>query len=488
MRRSQPPVRIYFLFIALISVLLIDSQAAYGQFDVGHRDFRYPEDTGSNSRPTGEKPESKLWFNDGVWWGILWNSTDPTVACDSKTGSYRIHWLDLKATQDWVDTGTVVDDRCKSRVDVLWDASESQLYVASHIYTGTGAPSTKSSDWAKLYRFTYNAGTKTHTLDSGFPVNVNTRIVDGVLTGGKSETLVLAKDTKKTLWVTYVESNQVMVNRSLNSNDQTWGQPFALPGAALENSEAGQATDDISAIIAFNGHVGIMWSRQSHNNLGTPVCAGCNIHSGHEEGDTDHLTSITMNFAVHDDDADPSAWTSTPIYTPSGDDHINLKAFEGYVYGVIKTDKNAKVIELLACKTQSSACRKKSDWKHYPVFKTRDNDGNSPQADLKAASQPNPTRPILLIDTTNRELYVFANIEQSEQSSINYKKTKLDAIRFDPKDPGVPFISTTDPDAIINDPTSTKQNLDSTTGLVVLASDEETFYYFHNDLALNPPQ
>jgi hypothetical protein len=74
---------------------------------------------------------------------------------------------------------------------------------------------------------------------------------------------------------------------------------------------------------------------------------------------------------------------------------------------------------------------------------------------------------------------------QLEHKSINYKKTKLDAIRFDPKDPGVPFIKSTT-DLQLDDPTSTKQNLNSATGLVVLASDEETFYYFHNDLALNP--
>ncbi|MFL5807514.1 MAG: hypothetical protein ACJ8CR_38030, partial [Roseiflexaceae bacterium] len=26
--------------------------------------------------PTGEKPQSKLWYNDGRWWGDLFNNTD----------------------------------------------------------------------------------------------------------------------------------------------------------------------------------------------------------------------------------------------------------------------------------------------------------------------------------------------------------------------------------------------------------------------------
>jgi hypothetical protein len=52
----------------------------------------------------------------------------------------------------------------------------------------------------------------------------------------------------------------------------------------------------------------------------------------------------------------------------------------------------------------------------------------------------------------------------------------------------VPFIvrrATTDTDVPdINNPTSTKQNLNSVTGLVVLASDENSMHYFHNSLDL----
>jgi hypothetical protein len=464
---SRTTSRAYFPFIALISVLFVKSLAASEKIQVGYRNFPYPEDTGSNSRPTGEKPESKLWFNDGVWWGVLW--TTPANDCldenNEPLGCYRIHWLD-NATQTWLDAGTTVDLRSKSRADVLWDPTavdtthpDGTLYVASHVYTGKGAPVTKDSDRGRLYRFSYNAGTKTYILDAGFPV---------LVTGGKSETLVLAKDSTGQLWVTYVESNQVMVNHSLNGDDRTWATPFVLPGAkALEFPASEDGTDDIASIIAYDGHVGVMWSRQTYN----------------KSVKNEHLASITMNYAVHDDGAAPSAWTSNAVYTSSGDDHINLKAYDGYLYAAIKTAGDAKVIDLLACKTQSSGCRKKSDWRRYPVFKTKDNSGNSPQADLKELSQPNPTRPILLIDTGNRDLYIFASVEQFAQSTINYKKTKLDAIRFDPKDPGVPFIRSTT-DLIINDPTSTKQNLNSTTGLVVLASDEEAFHYFHNDLAL----
>ena len=441
MQSSRNRFRISFSFIALVGLLLIGSLAASEEIEVGYRDLSYPEGTGSNSQPTGEKPESKLWFNDGVWWGILWSTPG---------NAYRIHWLD-RTTQDWLDTGTVVDARSKSRVDVGWDGTH--LYVASHIYAGTGAPVTKASDRGKLYRFSYDAGTKTYTLNAGFPVDV---------TGGKSETLVLAKDTTGQLWVTYVESNRVMVNHSLGGDDRNWATPFVLPGANADTLDK----DDIASIIAYDGHVGIMWSRQTTDMEGEVIDA-------------------TMNFAVHDDGAAPSCWTSDAIYTSSGDDHINLKAFDGFLYAAIKTDGNAKVIGLLACPTAPSGGRNKADWTHYPVYKTKDNDGESSQAERLALSQPNPSRPIVLIDAENRDLYVFAMVEQFEHQAIHYKKTKLDAISFVPNDPGAPFIRSAT-DLHINDPTSTKQNLNSATGLVVLASDEESLHYFHNDLALNP--
>jgi hypothetical protein len=474
---SSRRFRLHFSFMALVSLLLIGSLAGAQTIEAGYRDFEYPEDAGSNSKPTGEKPESKLWFNDGLWWGVLWRG-------ELKGGGYTINRLD-RTTQTWIETQTVVDQRSKARVDVGWDGTH--LYVVAHIYAGTGATVTKDGDRGKLYRFSYDAGTQTYLPDAGFPVNVNS---------AKTETLVLAKDSTGRLWVTYVENGNVMVNHSLG-DDLTWSTPFALPSVKANTLDK----DDIASIIAYDGHVGIMWSRQTYNNLSHPT-TDPNPHSGGSDcspdptvptckgsrvaSDSDHLASITMNFAVHDDGAAPSAWSADAIYTTSGDDHINLKTHDGYVYAAFKEDGDAKVIGLLACKTQASGCRDKNDWKHYPVFKTRDNEGNSPQAHLQNLSQWNPTRPLVLIDTENRDLYVFVSLEQFAQFAIHYKKTKLDAINFDLRDPGVSFIRSAT-DLLINDPTSTKQNVNSTTGLVVLASDDGSFYYFHNDLALAKP-
>ena len=156
----------------------------------GYRDFQFG--SSCNSTPTGEKPESKLWWNDGSWWGSL-------CATDNH---YHIFRLNL-ANNSWVDTGTMLDDRPTTKADTLWDAAKQKLYVASHVFTTSAASTTTQSNWGRLYRYSYSAGS--YSLDPGFPVTVSK---------GKSEAMVLAKAFNGTLWVTYVESNKVMVNHS----------------------------------------------------------------------------------------------------------------------------------------------------------------------------------------------------------------------------------------------------------------------------------
>jgi len=101
----------------------------------GYRDFSFS--TSGLSTPTGEKPESKLWWNDGFWWGSLYNDT---------TQKHHIYRLD-PATQSWFNTGTVLDDRKSSKADVLWDTVSQKLYVVSHLYSATAVSTSTTSQW-----------------------------------------------------------------------------------------------------------------------------------------------------------------------------------------------------------------------------------------------------------------------------------------------------------------------------------------------------
>ncbi|CAN5754779.1 hypothetical protein BH10CHL1_BH10CHL1_39550 [soil metagenome] len=409
------------VIIALMSTPLTARAVDSTPVTAGFRDFSYPAGTGGDSSPTGEKPESRIWWNDGFWWGSLW----------SMSGSaYHIYQLN-GATQTWLDTGVAVDDRNASRADALWDGQ--QLYVVSPIFADNSGQAAPAGQRGELYRYSYNAGAKSYSLDSGYPVEV---------TLGKSEALVLDKDSTGRLWVTYVESQKVMVNHSLAADNQ-WGTPYVLPVAdatALNN-------DDIASLISFNGQIGVMWSNH---------------------------TTQKMYFAIHQDNALDNVWQGVSIYAPTGaaaDDHINLKSLQtdnaGSVFAVLKTSfssATSPLINLLVC-TSGTTCTSATDWQPYVVYKKQDHH----------------TRAILLIDTTNRTLNVFSTTGESG-GTIYRKSTPIDNIAF-ATGHGTPFIQSAT-DTAINNATSTKQNVNSTTGLVVLASDANTHSYLHNYLSL----
>lgn len=391
--------------------------------ETGFRDFSFGS---AVSTPTSEKPESKLWWNDGSWWGILFNAS---------AGQYRIYRFD-SGSQSWTDTGTAVDSRANSRADALWDAEAQRLYVVSHVFASSGSATSNSSQWGKLSRFSYNSTTRQYTLEAGFPVNV---------TRGRSETLTIAKDASQRLWVTFVEGRKVKINWS-NTSDLDWGVPIDLPHSSTAITVD---SDDISAIVGLpNGDVGVMWSNQD---------------------------TRTVYFSVHRTVDPPTVWQPLETVMPNpgcsgscADDHINLKTDQaGRVFAALKTSlSGSNPLIILAVRD--------GGWSLHTVGLATDNH----------------TRPIVLLDEEARTIYVFATRPESS-GGIYVKTSSLDNIQFDPGT-GDEFIFSSVDDRT-NNPTSTKQNVNSTTGLLVVASDQDTDHYLHNYLPLGdgtpqPPQ
>ena len=371
---------------------------------------------GASGSPSGSKPESKLWYNDGAWWADMW---------DTATGDFYVHKLNL-STRTWVKTSTRLDDRSNSRSDALWDGSK--LYVASHAFA-EGASTTPTAP-SYLRRFSYQPSTGTYTLDAGFPVQIN---------DARSESLVIDKDSLGRIWASWTEDRRVMVAVSAVGGG-SWGAPFVLPTAGSQVT-----SDDISSILSFGGNrVGILWSNQNDDK---------------------------MYFSSHLDSAGNTAWSAPEIAyqgSSAADDHINLKNV---------ADQNGRIVA--AVKTSQSGSSP------LVVLLDRSSSGTWSSRVFGIGSD-NHTRPIVVVDREHSQVQVFATSGQSG-GSIYRKTAPLSNISF-PTGKGTPVLTDADRNDI-NNATSTKQAVDGTTGLVVLATNDSTRRYWthYDSLGGTPP-
>ena len=380
------------------------------------------------STPTGQKRAESI-----LWWndGHWWANMWNTATSD-----FEIFKLDV-ATQQWQTTTVKLDRRAQTHADVLWDGTH--LYVASHKYAADGT--LPVSGWpAYLHRFSYDATTDTYSPDAGFPVQINDY---------NTESLVIDKDSTGTLWATWMQDNKIYVSRTIGGDDATWGTPFVLPvdGTTVD-------VDDISSVVAFGGNkIGVMWSNQIPD---------------------------AVYFAVHVDGDPAESWSAsrTAIQGPrSADDHINLKSLQsdgsGRVIAAVKTQHSAAGAPLIMLLVRDATT---GDWESHVVGTTSDCHN----------------RPIVMIDTQQQRLHVFATAPSAPDFACNttggtiYEKTSpLNAIAFE-HGYGTAVMHDAD-SAAVHNASSTKQSVTSETGLVVLASNGKTSQYWHHYDPLTPP-
>ena len=429
--------------------------------NVGYLGFSWfdPADPGPIGDPTGEKPQSKLWWNDGFWWGSMYN---PKVDADA----FHIYKLHM-GTQTWVDTGVKLDDVREPGVDpknvkadTLWDAANNKLYVVSHVYADNPSPVNNAVNFGRLFSYTYDPLLQTYTKDTGFPVTVNK---------DKTETLVVDKDSTGRLWVTYVSKAsktapyQVYVNNSL-ADDLTWDEPFPVPMASGE-----ELVDqgDISTLVAFEDKIAVLWSNQSTGNL---------------------------NLAIHAGNDPKTGWTHNVIPLPAGttiDDHLNVKSLavnaSGQLFAVVKLSDPSPAPPIPDPKRPDI------------VVAARDTNGSF-STHTYSLREENDTRPIVMVDEDANKLYVFATGKEGG-SQICYKELTIpsppdplsamgdfplpgddDPVYPYPESCGNLFIEDTF-NKNMDNPTSMKRNANNATGIVVLAADDITDQvYAHNVL------
>ncbi|MFD1506949.1 Ig-like domain-containing protein, partial [Georgenia yuyongxinii] len=130
-----------------------------------------------------------------------------------------------------------------------------------------------------------------------------------------SETATIDIDSVGRMWVAYDTASTVRVQYS-DAPYASFSSPITLA--------AGIATDDIAAVTAMPGQVGVMWSNQNSKRFG---------------------------FRTHVDGASASTWTPDEVPASQSavnvgggmaDDHINLTAgSDGTLYAAVKTSYNS---------------------------------------------------------------------------------------------------------------------------------------------------
>ena len=406
--------------LVVLAALAVPVPASAATGDVG---VEGPSHTGTDS-PTGTKrATSSLWFTDGSWWGNLWSSA---------TSDFHIFRFNA-ATGSWVDTGVATDPRPSTHHDVLWDGKT--LYVASYRFVNDELPAEPNYP-TTLRRYSYDSSTKKYSLLSSTQIN-----------NSKVEVLTIDKDTTGRVWATWQQGNRIYLNVTA-TDGKTWGTPFQHP-ASMSNV----SVDDTSAVIAFDGKMGVMWSRQV--------------------GDS----TDGMYWSYHVDGASTTSW-STPVAAVSGqsssDDHMNLKWLDssgGRVFAAIKTSYTSAsqpLIQLLALSGTT--------WSAHTI----------------ATVAECPNRVIVMIDESTQRLRTFATYPKpsgttdagvctSTGGAIYEKSTPLDKISFTT----TKTARIVDADQYVHNVTSTKQNLNSAdrgtanSGLLVLADANATSRYWH---------
>lgn len=79
------------LIMLLIAFIALRVYASTPLSIAGYADFAYGNDL--TDEPTANMSESKVWWNDGYWWAILYNLDEETYRIYSWTRRVRSGWI-----------------------------------------------------------------------------------------------------------------------------------------------------------------------------------------------------------------------------------------------------------------------------------------------------------------------------------------------------------------------------------------------------------
>ena len=448
--RSARRTMLTLVSVAVAALFTAGTVLASTPVTVGYRDHGY----GGASRPSSDKPQSKLWYAGGSWWaGMFYNTT-----VTPKYSEFRI-WKLNEATHTWAvqgagtDTSTRMDVRDKSHADYLFDSNK--LYVVS-AHPGNADP-TVTDDRLKFYRFSFAAGVYTRLSAAAIP---------GTTAGTLSATI--AKASNGDLWTTWNSLGQIRYSMSTDDG-ASWSAAADLPAQSSPiKGDGTTTTSDTVAVVAFGANIGVLWSD----------------HSGSAPPDNADNAFYFGSIAAGDDPTVPGNWTTTKLPTlvspPDGeqaDNHINVKvAADGTIYAVGKTGKDTA-----NCATNTT--------KPLIEFFKRTTAGTW-SVHLVSTVGDCQTRAQIALDEQLGVAYVLLT-SPNGGGTIYRKSASLADLEFrGAADEGVqlgtPFIKSAT-ETLIDDVSTTKQPVTAATGLVAIANNlnpSAARFYLHNQMAL----
>jgi hypothetical protein len=233
----------------------------------------------SVSQTTGEKPESKLWENDGHWWSVMPDSSGTWIwRLDGTTWDHVLRLTTQNSFRaDVLPQGNV--DQI-----FLFDGPNSELASVEYVSGGAGS-----------YEFWSQRSSLTN-----------------IALPSSSETATIAVDGNGRMWVASDASTTVEVRYS-DGNYSSFSAPITIG--------TGITTDDISDITALpDGSVGVLWSNQNAKRFYFRV---------HQPGD-DPANWSTAEIAA--------GQAALNVGAGMADDHLHMAvAADGTIYAAVKT-------------------------------------------------------------------------------------------------------------------------------------------------------
>ncbi|MEI6946260.1 hypothetical protein V9K67_03600 [Paraflavisolibacter sp. H34] len=352
---------------------------------------------------TLDKPQAKVWTYAGKWWSVL-----PTA------GGTKIFRLD---STTWTDVLTLIGNtNSKADCQVVGEVVHILLFRGGR-------------DNSYLVSVQYDRASGTYKPWA------SRRLAVKIVFEPSTETASMVVDARGRMWIASDGPAEVNVRWS-DAPYTTWSAPLMLASGIM--------SDDICAIAALPGKIGVLWSNQNTRLFGFRT---------HTLGDDPSLWS---------EDEAPAALSAVEVGKGLADDHLNMMVgADGTLYCAVKTSYERPGYPKVSLLVR----RPSGTWDGlYPVTA---NEG---------------TRPVVLLNEAAGKLrVVYCSHENG--GDILYRESTLASISFGPP------ITLIYGNHVLNYPSSTHQVVQGE--VVILATNLRTAQavsIIGSDSVLPPPQ